>query len=132
MVETSPFRAGVAGSIPGWGAKIPHATWAKKSNIKQNQYCNKIQGSLLKLFLLKVFKKIKWRDLVKKKVVNHFLISLGKKFEKVLMLVGYSEKEKVMQFYFVQSIPPVLLDTYSEPDTLLSSGNIIVSKTDNH
>ena len=48
------------------------------------------------------------------------------------MLVGYSEKEKVMQFYFVQSIPPVLLDTYSEPDTLLSSGNIIVSKTDNH
>lgn len=69
---------------------------------------------------------------MKKKIVNHFLISLGKKFEKVLMLVGYSEKEKVMQFYFVQSIPPVLLDTYSEPDTLLSSGNIIVSKTDNH
>ena len=59
VVKTLPSRAGGASSIPGWGAKIPHATWAKKSNIKQNQYCNKIQGSLLKLFLLKVFKKIK-------------------------------------------------------------------------
>ena len=41
MVETSPFRAGVAGSIPGWGAKIPHALWTKKQNIEQKQYCNK-------------------------------------------------------------------------------------------
>ena len=30
-----------AGSIPGWGAKIPHASWPKNQNIKQKQYCNK-------------------------------------------------------------------------------------------
>ena len=42
MVKTSPFNAGGVGSIPGWGAKIPHALRAKKpKNIKQKQYCNK-------------------------------------------------------------------------------------------
>ena len=29
------------GSIPGLGARIPHASWPKKQNIKQKQYCNK-------------------------------------------------------------------------------------------
>ena len=29
------------GSVAGQGAKIPHASWPKKQNIKQNQYCNK-------------------------------------------------------------------------------------------
>jgi len=29
------------GSIPGWGAKIPHASSSKNQNIKQRQYCNK-------------------------------------------------------------------------------------------
>ena len=33
--------AGGAGSIPGWGAKIPHASWLKNQNIKQNQHFNK-------------------------------------------------------------------------------------------
>ena len=28
------------GSIPGWGAKIPHATWPKIQIIKQKQYCD--------------------------------------------------------------------------------------------
>lgn len=32
------------------------------------------------------------------------------KFEKVLMLVGYGKKEKVMQFYFIQSIQPVYIE----------------------
>ena len=36
-----PSNAGGAGSIPGRGAKIPHALWTKKQNIKQKQYCNK-------------------------------------------------------------------------------------------
>ena len=41
VVKTSPSNAGGAGSIPGWGAKIPHASWPKNQNIKQKQYCNK-------------------------------------------------------------------------------------------
>ena len=43
MVKTLPSNAGGAGSIPGQGAKIPHASGPKKKpkNIKQKQYCNK-------------------------------------------------------------------------------------------
>ena len=43
-VKTSPSNAVGAGWIPGWGAKIPHASWPKKKknqSIKQKQYCNK-------------------------------------------------------------------------------------------
>ena len=35
MVRTLPSGAGSMGSIPGQGAKTPHALWLKK------QYCNK-------------------------------------------------------------------------------------------
>ena len=41
VVKTSPSNAGDAGLIPGWGAKIPHASWPKNQNIEQKQYCNK-------------------------------------------------------------------------------------------
>ena len=41
MVKTSPSNAGGAGSIPGRGAKIPHASWPRNQNIKQKQHCNK-------------------------------------------------------------------------------------------
>ena len=41
MVKTSLSNAGGAGSIPGRGAKIAHASWPKNQNIKQKQYCNK-------------------------------------------------------------------------------------------
>ena len=44
VVKTSPSNAGGAGSIPGWGTKIPHALGPKKKNQnikKQKQYCNK-------------------------------------------------------------------------------------------
>ena len=41
VVKTMPSNAGGAGSIPGWGAKIQHASWPKNQNIKQNQHCNK-------------------------------------------------------------------------------------------
>ena len=34
-------NAGGAGSIPGQGAKIPHASRPKNQNIKQKQNCNK-------------------------------------------------------------------------------------------
>ena len=41
MVKTSSSDAGGAGSIPGRGAKIPHASQPENQNIKQKQYCNK-------------------------------------------------------------------------------------------
>ena len=41
LVKTSPSNAGGAGSIPGLGAKIPHALRPKNQNIKQKQYCDK-------------------------------------------------------------------------------------------
>ena len=42
MVKTSPSKAWGAGSIPGQGAKIPHASGPKNQNIKQKQYCKKL------------------------------------------------------------------------------------------
>ena len=49
MVRTSPSNVGGAGSIPGWGAKIPSASWPKSQNIKQKQYCNKFNKDLKKI-----------------------------------------------------------------------------------
>ena len=40
QLETSPSNAEGADLIPGWGAKISHASWPNKL-IKQKQYCNK-------------------------------------------------------------------------------------------
>ena len=48
MVKTLPSTAGGAGSVPGWRAKIPHALWPKKQNIKQKQYCNKLNKEFKK------------------------------------------------------------------------------------
>ena len=39
--KTSPFNTGGASSIPGQGTKIPHASWPKNQNRKQERYCNK-------------------------------------------------------------------------------------------
>ena len=41
VVKTLPSNAGVAGLIPGQGAKIPHVSEPKNQNIKQKRYCNK-------------------------------------------------------------------------------------------
>ena len=42
MVQTLPSCAGGVGLIPGWGDKIPHASWPKSQNLKkQDQYCNR-------------------------------------------------------------------------------------------
>ena len=41
VVKTLPSNAGGVGSIPGWGAKVPHASGPKNQNIKQKQDCNK-------------------------------------------------------------------------------------------
>ena len=42
MVKILPSNAGGGCSIPGRGAKIPHASGPKNQNIKQEQYCNKL------------------------------------------------------------------------------------------
>ena len=41
-VDSTSSNAEGAGSLPGWGAKIPHASGPKIANIKQKQYCNKL------------------------------------------------------------------------------------------
>ena len=41
MVKTSTSNAGDVDLIPGQGAKILHASWPEKQNVKQKQYCNK-------------------------------------------------------------------------------------------
>ena len=41
VVKTSPSNTGDVGSIPGWGAKIPHISQPRSQNIKQKQHCTK-------------------------------------------------------------------------------------------
>ena len=43
VVKTSPSNAVGVGSIPGWGAKIPHASWPKE---KKNRNRTKNMGFL--------------------------------------------------------------------------------------
>ena len=38
VVKTLPFNVGCAGSIPGRGVKIPHASQSKNPNIKNRSY----------------------------------------------------------------------------------------------
>ena len=47
VVNTSPSGAKGAGSNPGQGAKIPHASQPKNQNKKQKQYCNKFSTDFL-------------------------------------------------------------------------------------
>ena len=42
VVKTLSSNAGGVGSIPGQGTKIPHASQPKNQNIKQKEYCNKL------------------------------------------------------------------------------------------
>ena len=35
-------------SLPGWGIKIPHASWPKTQSIIWKQYCNKFNKDFLK------------------------------------------------------------------------------------
>ena len=42
MVKIPASNAGHAGSVPGWGGKIPYSSWPQKTkNIKHKQYSNK-------------------------------------------------------------------------------------------
>ena len=48
MVKTSPSNAGGAGSIPGRGARVPHASGPGNQNIKLRQFCNKLRKDFKK------------------------------------------------------------------------------------
>ena len=48
VVKLLPSNAEGMSSIPGQGVKIPYASWPKKQNIKQKQYCNKFSKDLKK------------------------------------------------------------------------------------
>ena len=59
VIKPSPSNAGGAGLIPGWGARIPHPSGPKNQNIKQKQYCNKLNKDFKKWSTSKKnFKKI--------------------------------------------------------------------------
>ena len=42
VVKTLPFNSGGSSSIPGWGAKIPHASRLKNQSIKEKQCGNRL------------------------------------------------------------------------------------------
>ena len=46
VAETSPPKAGGAGSIPVQAAPIPHVLQPKYQSIKQKQYCHKFNKNL--------------------------------------------------------------------------------------
>ena len=47
-IKTLSSNARDVGLIPGWGARIPHASQPKKQNIKQKQNCNKFNKDFTK------------------------------------------------------------------------------------
>ena len=48
VVQWLRLHLPIQGSIPGQGAKIPHASWPKNQNIKQKQFCNTVNKHLKK------------------------------------------------------------------------------------
>ena len=38
VVKMLPFNAGGTGSVPGWGAKIPHALWCRANGARKLEY----------------------------------------------------------------------------------------------
>ena len=55
VVKISPSNARGTGSIPGWGAKIPHVSWPKNQNVKQKQI---VTNSIKTLKMVRIKKKI--------------------------------------------------------------------------
>ena len=54
VVKASFSNAGGEGSIPGQGAKIPHASWSKNQNMKKKKKSNIITNSIKKFFRKKI------------------------------------------------------------------------------
>ena len=88
VVKTSPSNAGCVGSIPGRGAKIPHALWPKNQNIKQKQYFKKFTEEIKKGPHQKNLKK-------KKKEIEILNIAIYKSMKKYEILRDKSDKRYV-------------------------------------
>ena len=54
-VQTSPSNGGVVALIPGWGVKIAHVSWPKKSKHKNRS--NIVTGSMKTLKMVHIKKK---------------------------------------------------------------------------
>ena len=66
MVKTSPSNTGDAGSISGWGIKIPHSSWPKNQSINRS---NIVSDSIktFKMVHIKKKKLLKRKKKLKKK-----------------------------------------------------------------
>ena len=71
MVKTPHSNAGGEGSIPGRGAKIPHASWPKKQSIKQKKYCDKFNKDFKNGPHQEIFKKQTDRQTPGELLKNH-------------------------------------------------------------
>ena len=58
MVKTSHSNLEGVGSMPIGVAKIPHASWPKRQNLEQKQYCNKFNKDFKKMVYIKKKKKV--------------------------------------------------------------------------
>ena len=65
MVKTSSSNARVAGSIPGWGAKIPYNSGPKNLNIIVTNSIKTLKMAHIKKNILKNQNKNKYNDYVK-------------------------------------------------------------------
>ena len=66
VVQTLLSKPRGVGLIPGWGTKIPHASWPKKQIIKQKQYCNKFNKDFKNGLHKKIYIKKKITDSLEK------------------------------------------------------------------
>ena len=88
-----PSNAEGASLIPGWGAKISHASWPKTQNIKETQYCTKFN--------------IDFKIGPNKKKINFFFF-----YQQSSMTAGYfftrwifSFKDKLLIKWMILNIP---------------------------
>ena len=54
VVRTSPTDAGGTGSIPGWGAQIPHASWPKNQDVKQSNIVTNSIKTLKNIYIKEI------------------------------------------------------------------------------
>lgn len=93
MVKISSSNAGGVGSVPSWGAKIPHDLWPKSQNVKQKQYYNKFS---------KDFKNVHIKNLKKNNDLSNslntplfsFVNLKGKQNETEKYLIEWEKKKK--------------------------------------
>ena len=102
MVKNSPSNAGGAGSIPGWGAKIPQDSRPKKTKYKQQkQYCRNFNKNFKNSPYPKKLPECQQAEPTQSGSENHaaLLRSIvshlrGRKTRSELMITVFSHKER--------------------------------------